>query len=54
MPLLSLVWSGQVNVGIVMLERLARALKTKLAEFVVEPDAGAKPPKPLPAGRKAR
>ncbi|WIM12970.1 helix-turn-helix transcriptional regulator [Enhydrobacter sp.] len=43
---------GQVNVGILMLERLAKQLGAKLVEFMVEPEAGAKPPKPLKAGRK--
>jgi len=45
---------GQVNVGIVILDRLAKALAAKLADLVVEPAPGAKPPKPLPAGRKPR
>ena len=45
---------GQVNVGIVMLERLAKQLGAKLADLTVEPDFGAKPPKPLKAGRKPR
>ena len=43
---------GQVNVGIVMLARLAKPLEAKLADFMVEPEVGAKPPKPLKAGRK--
>ncbi len=45
---------GQANVGIVMLERLAKSLNAKLSDLTVEPDPGAKPPKPLTAGRKAR
>lgn len=43
---------GQVNVGIDLLERLAKPLGVKLADLVVEPEPGTKPPKPLPAGRK--
>lgn len=43
---------GQVNVGIVMLERLAQQLGAKLADLTIEPDTGARPPKPLKAGRK--
>ncbi len=45
---------GQVNVGVVILDRLAKALGAKLADLVVVPPPGAKPPKPLPAGRKGR
>ncbi len=45
---------GQANVGIVMLDRLARQLGSKLSEFLVEPEPGAKPPKPLRAGRKPK
>ncbi len=45
---------GEVNVGIVMLERLAKQLAGKLSDFTVEPEAGAKPPKPLRAGRKSK
>lgn len=45
---------GQANVGIVMLDRLAKQLGAKLFDLTVEPEAGAKPPKPLPAGRKSR
>jgi transcriptional regulator with XRE-family HTH domain len=45
---------GQVNVGIVMLERLAKAAGARISDLVIEPEAGSKPPKPLPAGRKAK
>lgn len=44
---------GQVNVGIVMLERLAKQVSAKLSDLVVEPEPNAKAPKPLKAGRKA-
>ena len=43
---------GEVNVGVVILDRLAKALAATLADFVIEPPPGAKPPKPLPAGRR--
>jgi transcriptional regulator with XRE-family HTH domain len=43
---------GQVNVGVDMLQRLAKPLGVKLADFAIEPAAGAKPPKPLRAGRR--
>ena len=43
---------GQVNVGVVKLEQLAKSLGAKLADFFAEPDPGAKPPRPLSAGRK--
>lgn len=46
--------AGQVNVGIVMLAPLAKPLEAKLADFTTEPEVGAKPPKPLKAGRKDR
>jgi Helix-turn-helix. len=45
---------GEVNVGVVILDRLGKALAAKLADLVVEPAAGAKPPKPLKAGRRPR
>lgn len=45
---------GQVNVGIVLLDRLRRALGVKLTDLVVEPAAGEKAPRPLPAGRQPR
>ena len=43
---------GEVNVGVVILDRLAKVLAAKLAELVIEPPPGAKPPKPLKAGRR--
>lgn len=43
---------GAANVGIAILERVAKALSIKLIEFFVEPPPGAKPPKPLKAGRR--
>lgn len=45
---------GQVNVGVVMLDGLAKQLGAKLSDFTVEPEPGAKPPKPLRAGRKPK
>ena len=45
---------GQVNVGIVILASIARALGAKLPDLVVEPQPGESPPRPLPAGRKPR
>jgi transcriptional regulator with XRE-family HTH domain len=45
---------GEVNVGVVILDRVAKVLAAKLADLVVEPAPGAKPPKPLPAGRKRK
>ena len=43
---------GQVNVGIVMLSRLAKAVGVKLADLVAEPQPGTMPPSPLRPGRK--
>ena len=45
---------GQVNVGIVMLERLAKHMGAKLSDLVVEPGPNEKSPSPLKAGRKAK
>ena len=45
---------GEVNVGVVILDRLAKGLGVKVAEMMVEPAPGAKPPKPLRAGRRAK
>lgn len=43
---------GQVNIGIVLLDRLARALGLHIADLTVEPPPGEKPPVPLRAGRR--
>lgn len=43
---------GAVNVGIVILGRVAKTLDARLAELFVEPPPEAKPPKPLKAGRR--
>ena len=43
---------GRVNVGIDILERLAKVVGAKLADLVVELPPGAKPPQPLKAGRR--
>ena len=45
---------GEVNVGVVILDRVAKALTAKLADLVVEPPLGSRPPKPLRAGRKPK
>jgi transcriptional regulator with XRE-family HTH domain len=45
---------GQVNVGIDMLQRIARRLGVKLVDLFIEPEPGATPPKGLPAGRRSR
>lgn len=44
---------GEVNVGIVILDRIARALAASLSDVVVEPSPGERPPRPLPAGRRS-
>ena len=51
---LSRLERGEVNVGVVILDRLRRALGVKLTELVVEPVPGEKPPRPLPPGRRPR
>ncbi|WP_083855907.1 helix-turn-helix domain-containing protein [Reyranella massiliensis] len=43
---------GEVNVSVDRLERLSKALGIRLADLVVEPAPGEKPPRPLPAGRR--
>lgn len=43
---------GEVNVGIVKLDALARALSIRFVDLAAEPMPGEKPPKPLPAGRR--
>ena len=43
---------GTANPSIGVIEKLARALGVPLVEFLVEPNPGDAPPKPLPAGRK--
>jgi transcriptional regulator with XRE-family HTH domain len=43
---------GAINVGVVILGRVAHTLGARLAEFFVEPLPGARPPKPLRAGRR--
>lgn len=43
-----------VNASIDILERLARALRVPIRDFLVEPPPGAPEPKPLRAGRRAR
>lgn len=45
---------GEVNAGIDLLARITSALSVTLAELVVLPAPGAKPPKPLRAGRKRK
>ena len=43
---------GAVNVGVVILGRVASTLGARLAELFVEPLPQAEPPKPLKAGRR--
>ena len=43
---------GAVNVGVVILGRVAKVLGARLGELFVEPQSGEKPPKPLNAGRR--
>lgn len=45
---------GTANPGIMTIEKLAAALGVPLVEFVVEPEGGKAPPRPLRAGRKAK
>lgn len=45
---------GEVNVGVVLLARLGKAVGAKLSDLTAEPEPGAKPPRPLRAGRKAK
>jgi len=42
------------NPTVAVLERLARALGVGIVEFFVVPRVGARPPKPLPSGRRRR
>ena len=49
---LSRLERGEENVSVLTLAKLVRAVSAKLADVVVEPGPGEKPPKPLPAGRK--
>lgn len=53
-PYVAQLERGEVNVGIVLLDRLARRLGARLSDLTVEPPPGTKPPKPLPAGRRPR
>jgi len=53
-PYVAQLERGEVNVGVVMLERLAKRLGAKLSDLTVEPLPGTKPPRPLPAGRRPR
>lgn len=43
---------GAVNVGVVILGRVAKVLGARLGELFVEPLSGEKPPEPLKAGRR--
>ena len=45
---------GEENPTVDVLDKLARTLGVALAELVIEPSPGEKPPRPLKAGRKAR
>ena len=43
---------GLVNPTVIVLERMALALDIRIVELFAVPRKGAKPPKPLPPGRK--
>lgn len=43
---------GTANPSIGVIEKLGMVLKVPLTEFLVEPEIGASPPKPLSAGRR--
>jgi transcriptional regulator with XRE-family HTH domain len=45
---------GQVNVGIVMLDRLVKVVGGKLVDLVTEPEPGTPRPKPLRPGRRPK
>lgn len=45
---------GEANIGIELLDKLARALGLKSADLFIEPKPGEKPPAPLKAGRRAQ
>jgi len=49
---LSRLERGEENVSVKTLAKLAKALRSKLADFFVEPAPGARAPRPLPGGRK--
>lgn len=43
---------GMENPTVAVLDRIAKALETKITEFFAVPRAGERPPQPLPGGRK--
>lgn len=43
---------GEANIGLSLLDKLARALGLKPADLFIEPQPGEKPPAPLKAGRR--
>lgn len=45
---------GEANIGIELLDKLARALSVSPSELLVEPKPGEKPPAPLKAGRRPK
>ncbi|MPZ29559.1 MAG: helix-turn-helix domain-containing protein [Rhodospirillales bacterium] len=45
---------GEANIGIELLDKLARALDVKPADLFIEPRPGEKPPAPLKAGRRSQ
>jgi transcriptional regulator with XRE-family HTH domain len=53
-PYLGELERGRVNVSVDVLERLAKALEAKMPELFEDVPAGAKPPKPLRAGRRPK
>lgn len=45
---------GEANVGLELLDKIARALGVELADLTVKPKPGEKPPSPLRAGRRPK
>jgi transcriptional regulator with XRE-family HTH domain len=45
---------GEINIGIVLLDRLARVIGARITDLTVVPPPGEKPPKPVKAGRRPR
>lgn len=43
---------GEINIGVVLLDQLARAIGARISDLTIEPPPGEKPPQPLKAGRR--
>lgn len=43
---------GEVNIGVVLLDQLARAIGAQIGDLTSEPPPGENPPRPLRAGRR--